>query len=918
MSDNIVVFPGKRPAHFLRSAIAARLNSAFIPPRIFSADNFIEFLYSRLQISRKKPIDLLDSAALLYEIHLKADKKLGSDHYTTLSSFLPVGLKLFGELEEVVLADMPERKIREVLGGIEFPKFHSLSHYYEEFYREVERRGMITRSAIYLKVAENIDDIDLGHFKNIVLAGFYAFTNVEKKIFIGLGKRENTHLFFQSGTGLDAQMNKLGIATEERDSTPAADPVVHFYKAPDSHGQVFALAYKINERIIAEGNPRENTAIILPFAGTLFSVIHHVLSILPQDGYNIALGYPLERTPVYGFLNSLMKVAASAMNGKISVPEYLNFILHPYTKSIRLENRSDVTRILFHSLEEYLVGENKKISFELNELEDKEEIFTNVSKKLSGSGILINPDQLRNQLREIHGNTISKFAGFKTLKEFASRAVDVLAYVSERSTAQLHPYFRPYMQTLIESLEVLAGSLVGDQGFEEISGYFAFIRSYVAVQSVAFSGTPLRGLQVLGLLETRNLKFDTLYILDANDDVIPGSGRNDMLLPQPVRQMLGIETYRDREKLAEYYFELAVNGAREVHIFYSADGKKEKSRFVEKLLWKRQRIDKKVSSRDYEKIARYGVRLANSKPVSMPKKNEIVGHMKKFKFSATALDSYLRCQLQFYYRNVLSLQEKAEVSEDMDQSEIGSLVHDILKRFFEDAVGGKLSEERLKIERMMEIIDLCISERYGRDLSAPVYFIKQQIRRQLSQFLEFYQIPNARENDIEIIGLEKWIKVVRNGFTFTGRIDRLEKRGDRIFIIDYKTGADNKRFRIDTSKLEAGNRSSWGDAIKSLQLPVYMLLYSEEKKENVENLFPAYLFLGRSKMDLSIENGMGGEIDLSAKIYREIEPFIFSLVREILDPAINFMPAEDLENVCPKCPYSAICGTQWVKSRDDF
>ena len=127
--------------------------------------------------------------------------------------------------------------------------------------------------------------------------------------------------------------------------------------------------------------------------------------------------------------------------------------------------------------------------------------------------------------------------------------------------------------------------------FVMLTGYFNFLQQYVALQNVPFSGTPLRGLQVLGLLETRNLHFDDVYFLNVNDDVLPGGIGSDMLLPQQLREKLGLETRHDRDKLSEYYFHLLVRGAKRVHLFFSESGESDKSRFVEQLLWERQKRD---------------------------------------------------------------------------------------------------------------------------------------------------------------------------------------------------------------------------------------------------------------------------------------------------------------------------------------
>ena len=121
------------------------------------------------------------------------------------------------------------------------------------------------------------------------------------------------------------------------------------------------------------------------------------------------------------------------------------------------------------------------------------------------------------------------------------------------------------------------------------NSYFHFFRKYVAHCFTPFEGTPLQGVQVLGFLETRALRFERVYLLDANEDVLPDTRKEETLLPFGVREILGLPTYIDRDMLSAYYFETLVKGSGEVHLFFIENERKEKSRFVERLLWERQK-----------------------------------------------------------------------------------------------------------------------------------------------------------------------------------------------------------------------------------------------------------------------------------------------------------------------------------------
>ncbi|MBA4311796.1 MAG: hypothetical protein C0417_04105 [Chlorobiaceae bacterium] len=916
-SNQMIVFPGKRPAHFLRKSLAERDITSFFPPKIFSMDEFIEYLHRDILGHHQQVLEPVDAVAILFDVHKNTEQRLGRSHYDSFDNFFPVALKLLGELEEVMMANQTARRVKEVLQNIEFAKFHSRGEYFKIFYEEVERRNYVTRSMIYRTVADEIEKLDFSSYEKIILAGFYAFTNVEKRIIDILQKKNNVKFIFQYGMGLIERLKSLGfdVETEKDYSIKTNEPTFHFYKASDTHGQVYALAAEIQKRTENGNEIDHHTAIVLPSSEALFPTIHFPLSLLKEETYNIALGYPIKRTPAYGFLNNLLELIATAFNKKFSASFYLRVVLHPYVKNIRYGQRSDVTRIMFHQLEKYLADEKSKALLSLETIENNDEYFNDCTNALAGIVEGVDIEKLKSHLKSIHDNIIRKFVNIKSIGDFALRAIEVLNYIFTESTANLHPYFRPYVQRLMESLDRVAHSLVKDEKFGETAGYIIFLQHFLESETVPFHGTPLRGLQVLGLLETRTLAFDTLYFIDTNDDIVPGKPGEDMLLPQHIRKMLGLETYHDREKLVEYYFDLIVHSAKDVHLFYTEnqkDGKKEKSRFVQKLLWKKQQEMKTDKLTPFEQTIRYGVKLENPKPKEIDKTKEIVDHLRTVRYSASQLDVYLACQLKYYYQNVLQLREKTEVSDEIDALDVGILIHTVLEEYFKPFLGKKIEKEKLTRGRLEEIIAQKMEEDYGKDWLGPTFMMHTQIVNHLWQFTEGYQISAIQKSEIIIKDLEKKITVESKGIKFTGKIDRIEARGDDVYIIDYKTSKDDQSVRIRLDKLDINNRETYREAIGSFQLPMYMLLYNQQTGTPLENITPAYLFLGRNQLDEGIEFPIGGDQTSPAKIFDSVQPVIYKLVDEILDINKKFAPTEFLEEECSKCPYSTICGTTWV------
>lgn len=916
-SRNLIVFPGKRPAHFLRKLLGEHVGHGFVPPRTYSFDNFVDFVYSEQLGLVHRELQAVDAVAILHEIYLNSTERFGGNSFDTLDAFLPLGLKLFGELEELKMANLQGRKLDEALSGVTLGSLRPLSNVYDAFYRKVNTLKGCTRGLRYSVVADFLSAEHLNGFTSIILSGFFALTNAERSMFQTMAKMDIALFLFQEGTGLEKHVEGLGLKFKHTAMGQASAPMtrkVHFYQSPDSHGQVFGLTGRIREQRSNILPLNERTVVVLPAPETLLPVYHETLALLDQNEYNISLGYPVTRTPVYGFLQNLMDLVGSTYQGRLYAPDYMKFILHPYTKNILFEGRSDVTRVLFHSIEEHFAGEKSLAFFSPDELENEASLFAEVAQRVAAIGVTCSPAVMRQHLTTIHNKTVRRLAGEGTLGHIAQQCIDVLMYIDEQSTARQHPLFRPYVETLIESLDGIVGSLLANATLSNPQRAIGFIRLCAGQARVPFPGTPLRGLQVLGFLETRNLRFDTVYLLDANEETLPGGHGQHTIIPQQIRERLGLPTSRDHEELMAYYFDILVNGAREVHLFFSENAQKEKSRFVEQLLWERQKAGNKDDVRENVQLMGYNVWLANSVPEPIPKRPEVVENLKQFTFHATALDTYLRCPLQFYYRYVLGLREKEEVAGDIDSGDVGSFVHDVLKLFFKETIGRRLVAGDLDVARLNGMLEHQFPRWFGEEHTGAKHLLSQQIRAQLGRFLTHYQLPICTEEELTVLELETKIpRVIKNSYTFSGKLDRVERRGEKTWILDYKTGGDEKWLGVNFKKLVVDQRETWADAIASLQLPMYALLYSEHTGLRIEDIVPAYLLLGKNRVDKAIEISLFDRDVDPGDLYPQLETIIFKLVNEITDGGIPFHPTEALQEHCIRCPFTTICGTAWVK-----
>ncbi|MEO5355721.1 MAG: PD-(D/E)XK nuclease family protein [Nitrospirae bacterium YQR-1] len=908
-SSNVVVFPGKRPGHFLRKAIADKDGTAFIPPLIFSMDAFVDYIYTEVLNHHERKTDTLDAIAILYKLHRQAIKPIGGDCYLGADSFLSVGIDIYKDIEELYIEHVNIEAVTEIdhIAEDALPPrtrdmLNSLSFFYKEFYAKIKTLNLSTRSTRYVKAAEEVDVDALQKFDRIIFAGFFALTKSEKEIFNKLSNAAGSRFIFQNGPGIDNLLKALNVDETADYGSGNDSPEINLISCADTHGQVFGVS-----SILSGNCDLSKTVIVLPLPDTLFPLLYHGISSFGETSYNVSLGYPLIRTPVYGFFQSLMETILSMEDDRVYVPDYIKFTLHPYTKNVFFKGQAELTRIVFHTIEEELSSNRARTFLKLSEIENLNGIFEKIIKKLDGSAEVIEEDSLRGHLKGIHNAFISSFLSFKNIGDFAGGCLKILSYIYDNTTAKSHPYFYPFAEAFAEALFTISRSLLKDMEFSSLSGYFNLFRKYISTCHCPFEGTPLRDLQVLGFLETRNIQFDRVIFLDTNEEIVPVAGKEDTLLPFKVRIMLGLPAYEDKERLSLYYFETLLRGAKEAHIFYVENDRKERSRFVEKILWEKQKASGRLNG--HIRQIQYKIELRNQPVEPASKTPEMLEALRNtVTLSATSLDTYLRCGLMFYYRYVLSLYRRETVSGSLEIADVGLFVHKVLRDFFSAKTEGILTEDRLSIREVNHLVETAFLKSYGKDASAAAYLMKNQVKKHLGDFISGYLNVLVRNNEVKVLGVEKQLTAASEGYNIGGRIDLILSINEKIVIVDFKTSANPAAYAIRKDKLIFEDRTTWTKYIGSIQLPFYLYLFLKSRNEKIENLNAMFLMLGRNYLNEKIELPLFTAKDDVSEVYGKLSGIITALIKETNNVNIPFTPASERKSICPYCDYANLCG----------
>lgn len=916
-SSNIVIFPEHRPGYYLRQFLAKQEGKSYIPPQIFTLDELVNHLYVKIRGPQDQLLNDLDAVALLFDLHRQASNPLGGESFQTLDRFLPWGLKIFAELEALKRAGAPPQKIAELdllidwnLSSESRLHLQSLSSIYREFYAQLETINASTLASRYEKVIQSFPADELREEGKLIIAGFFSLQELERQVVSLLGKKENCDLILIKGRGLGELGKKLGFSAEEVASWEDVKPSstsLNFYLSPDTHGQIFTLNGLLKpklERYDRQILPQK-LVVVLPAVESLFPLSQFILTSLEENDFNISLGYPLSRTPLYSFFDKLFDLLQNAdEEGRLYIPDYLRFVLHPYVKNIFFPSpkRADLTRIMFHTLEEEFLQQRSRSFWTLEEIENDASIKKRLLARFSTLEEVKEPAICLEHLKNIHTQTIRIFNRIETIEEFARKIIGLIEFISSSTTARQHFFFHRYAEAMVARLEELARSYLSQFRFEQNFGYFNLFRNLMTEARVPFPGTPLQGLQVLGFWETRCLKFEEVFILDLNEDVLPGTSKIDFLIPFGLRKQLGLPTYEDIERKVEYYFNNLIHGSSQAHLFFVENTEKEKSRLVEKLIWKKQKKEKIPDASSLIHSVRYQVSLKPSEGRCIPKTVEVVNFLKNFRFSATSLDLYLSCPLKFYYAYVLNLREKEEISEAMEPKDVGILVHRILENYYQPYLNQPLTEEVLNVNRLEQIATMIFQEIFGPSLSGNALLMYHQVVRHLKDFINYYQKPvienQGKKNPVIVLSLEKDLEVKwpvkGNSFSLLARVDRLEVRGETFYLLDYKTSANDKYYCINFKKLNLEDRSSWPEAIRSLQLPLYVFVASQTFRRPPHEIEGRLLFLGKNRISPSIEYSTlaedGEERESQLKTIAEV---IDNLLLEIINPQIPF--AEEIK-----------------------
>ena len=893
--NTLVLFPNKRPILFASRYIHEKLKKPCLLPKMQAFQDWCVETYAK---SRKNPETVIsdyDHAWIAFEAasEVLKNKKIAR----SWDSFMDWAFRLcdlFNKFDEELCNPQDVEHPYPNAGEKTAVLLENLGKIYDRRNQILGEKKLITPSAILRRLAE--EEFLLPE-EDIYIVGFYALTNAESKIFRRMYEKGATILWHTDLNKLDPlyeRWKKQWNLSEIENVGPDASNEIKFYQCHGFHPELDML-----KKALGTAPERfDQKAIVLCSQNALIPLLYS----LPDWEVNITMGYPLKLTPLYSFITGIEEVINSKnkSNQKYSSKSVADLLTQPLIPQWR-----------------------------------------DLYKRVLSKGAFVDPIA-DDELKKIFEMFIFPFESAKTPRDMAEALVKVLSFIN-RYTDDSSPIEKGFIVKTAEvATEALKNSLFAEQKMSTKS-LFVLLKKTLERVSVPFEGEPLRGLQVMGMLETRLLSFDEVFILDANEDVLPGAEEvNPLVFWDP-----NIDKLPDRfreEAISKYHFSRLVASSRKVHIFWqhqvtagkgSMEGKKEKSRYVEQLMWEKEKENKaklEDSLIEKSKLAISPEVIVTDKYLekTTEHKKELKKLLKETKVSASLLDLYITCPLRFYYERVLKL-EAPGVPNEVESRVVGNAMHEALEEYYKSfGLPAEIKREQLDADRLFELF-VEHFEKAGKISPEKEFLLYETVKYRLKAFVEgqpeeteVLHTEKALEHTIEVDGVGE--------VHLFGKIDRIDRRearhlfnkGDEtlLVIVDYKTGYKKGEWKKDilkfseTASEEADCEETLNklrEKLKSIQLPMYAYLSfkggicSEE-----ENVAAVYVDLYKSGKEIPfvkphgrMKNPLKPVHDFNRWVIDGgFESLLASIIRHILE-CPYWYPSDG--SACSYCPYKQFC-----------
>ena len=925
-----VVLPNRRAGLFLRHYLAQRIETAEWSPAVFSVEDFIG------EVSGLRMADQAEQLFALYSIYA-GDEGGNAESFDMFSRWATALLTDFSEIDNYLvdarqlfgnLADI--RNIENwSLGQTQLTEFQkqymkfweALGRWYYSFTAQLRDDGIATPGMAARHVAEHASEIAAAQpWSLIVFAGFNALTAAEEKIISQLRKLGKAEVLWDADryyladpvqeAGRFLRKNKTELFRPARPDSPefqhtedtlAASPKNITVVGVAGHaGQSRAAAHFLRQ-LPKDDLQSPKTAVVLADEQLLLPVLH----ALPEETerVNITMGYPLRHTAVASLTDTL-------------------FSLHEHAKRFSIRTREgelkyyhiDLVRLLRHPWVRMLFSKTHLTDKLADQMARRNVVFIAPTQLIAFDENMSSEEQtLLLDLLKPWGDVNDAFDG---MNRVIAHLRKLFTPESEDDAPPLDYEFLFQLSRIVNRMQTLTARW---PFMNDLRTLRLLMAQQIAQAALPFYGEPLAGLQVMGLLETRTLDFENIILLSANENVLPSGRSQHSFIVFDLRRAFGLPVWHERDAVFAYHFYHLIQRSKNVVILYNTESDKfgsgERSRFVTQLLHELPQVSRNAVIE--EMLFDSGVKTGDAAPEITVQKDEAV--LEKLHtladsgLSPSALNSFRDCGLRFYFSYVAGLREADEVEETIGADTLGTVIHATLEQLYMPHLGELLTPELIKTLQQKapavcekEFAVVCPPDEtgYGKNLLA-----KRIALRYLQRYFdaEINRISRLQKAGIpasvEALEAELRAGIVVDGreIMLRGTADRIDRNGDQVQLIDYKTGkTDNNELKFKDWEEIIGNTS----ISKSFQLLMYALLYQRLHPET-SSITSGIVSFRDLKAGVKKVSTPSGDL-LRNDVLILFEEQLKNLLRILLDTSVPFSQTDDLKK-CRICPFASVC-----------
>lgn len=913
--EALVVFPNIRSGTFFKKYLLEKLDKPSWLPQITS---FEEFVYREAELVPANRYDLVLS---LYKVFNEIDQREEGleDFYfwgeMLLNDFEDIDQqlvdykKLFHNLEKlrgieaIEYLDEDQKKLIERFWAslsrsknkdkwLEF--WFNLEKIFARYRAGLEEQGIGYKGLIYRRFTSQLEKKGIDS-KYVLFAGFNALTKAEECIIGHLIKNNSAEIlwdvddyYLKNGHEAGEFMRKyqkdplLGRNFTTKNTVNKNKNIVEI--ASSTWSAQAKVAGKIIDNLRSNSDwKEEKTAIILPDENLLVNLLN---SFPDVNSINITMGFPLFFTHAYSLVENLLRLFK---NRRLKDGETTHYY------------HTNVFAVLKHPL---LYRQIRRTADDIMKRAQMENYFYIDSELLLGKhkvlDVIFHPD-----------------------KQLPGDIIDILELVKEYT---YHPLEKIYINSLSDNLEALRQGLETHKMEMKIDALSKLVEQIARISRIPFEGEPLEGLQVMGLMESRNIDFDHVIILNMNEGHMPKNFKANSFIPYGIRKAYGMMVRDEMDGLQSYLFYRLFHKAKNIYLLYNAIGEDvggEKSRYLYQL--------------EFEMPAKFTKMIANEAlnptapvPISIKKDDNILEILDNFMkegegsqcLTPSAINSFLECKLKFYFNKICGLYEKDDLAEDVDAKIYGTLFHKVMEKLYPK--GSEVDDNFLKErkENINEVINKAFQtekipgfvdgEYEGRNA-----IVKEAVKEMAKEILrfdkeyapfkvvgsEYGKSPKGRaetlvQREITVMGQKRMVNL-------GSIIDRIDLKDGKLRVMDYKTGSDKLRFN---SVEELFNYSDKNRKKAVFQVFFYSMI-AHEKFSDADTIVPCILST-RDVFNLDSQSKIltklgKNNINNYEEVKGEFEERLDGLLQEIMNTEV-FDQTEEVD-ICKYCDYNKIC-----------